>query len=233
MTTAPAADSRVPDKPKLEGLEDKWATNWAADRTYAFVRPQSREQVFSIDTPPPTVSGSLHVGGHVFSYTHADLVARYQRMTGKQVFYPMAGTTTACRPSAGCRTTSGSGVIRRSPTTPDFQPPAKPDPKRQVPISRRNFVALCLELTAVDEQAFEDLWRHVGLSVDWDHLYTTISPPDTQAVTQRAFLRNRARGEAYLSEAPTMWDVTFQTAVARPSWRLGTTRASTTSWPSR
>ena len=94
-TTPPAASATevvaqvrsVPDKPALEGLEDKWSQRWAED-TYAFVRPERRDQVFSIDTPPPTVSGSLHVG-HVFSYTHTDLIARYQRMTGKHVFYPI------------------------------------------------------------------------------------------------------------------------------------------------
>ena len=93
-------------------------------------------------------------------------------------------------------------------------PPAKPDPKKQIPISRQNFVDLCGELTHIDEQAFEAMWRQVGLSVDWNYLYTTISE-DSRRTSQRAFLRNFARGEAYLSEAPTLWDVTFQTAVAQ------------------
>ena len=78
----------VPDKPALEGLEAKWAERWKVEETYAFDRSQPRENVYSIDTPPPTVSGSLHVG-HVFSYTHTDLIARFQRMRGKAVFYPM------------------------------------------------------------------------------------------------------------------------------------------------
>ena len=78
----------VPDKPALEGLEEKWVARWRDEETYRFDRSQPRENVFSIDTPPPTVSGKLHVG-HVFSYTHTDLVARYQRMSGKAVFYPM------------------------------------------------------------------------------------------------------------------------------------------------
>lgn len=107
--------------------------------------------------------------------------------------------------------------VRCDPTVPyepAFTPPARPDPKRPVPVSRRNFVELCHQLTALDEQVFEDLWRRVGLSVDWSTLYTTISD-DSQAVAQRGFLRNVARGEAYLAEAPTLWDVTFQTAVAQ------------------
>jgi len=203
----------VPDRPVLEGLESKWSEAWKADGTYAFVRPESRAQVFSIDTPPPTVSGSLHVG-HVFSYTHTDLIARYQRMTGKHVFYPMGWDDNGLPTERRVQNYYG---VRCDPTVgydPDFTPPAKPDPKHQVAISRRNFVELCHELTAVDEQVFEDLWRHLGLSVDWETLYTTISD-EAQTVAQRAFLRNLARGEAYLAEAPTMWDVTFQTAVAQ------------------
>ena len=203
----------VPDKPVLEGLEAKWSKRWADHKTYAFTRPAAREQVFSIDTPPPTVSGSLHVG-HVFSYTHTDTIARYQRMCGKQVFYPMGWDDNGLPTERRVQNFYG---VRCDPSIPhdaDFQPPAKPDPKKQVPISRRNFVELCHELTAVDEKVFEDLWRHVGLSVDWDTLYTTISD-EAQRIAQLAFLKNHERGEAYLSEAPTMWDVTFQTAVAQ------------------
>jgi valyl-tRNA synthetase len=215
QNAAPATtpDGGVPERPVLEGLEAKWSARWREDGTYSFVRPDSREKVFSIDTPPPTVSGSLHVG-HVFSYTHTDLIARYQRMNGKHVFYPMGwddnGLPTERRVQNfyGVRCDTALGYVE------DFTPPAKPDPKRQQSISRRNFIELCHELTGVDEQAFEDLWRTLGLSVDWDQLYTTISD-ESQAVAQKAFLRNFARGEAYLSEAPTLWDITFQTAVAQ------------------
>ncbi|HMR50779.1 MAG TPA: class I tRNA ligase family protein, partial [Arachnia sp.] len=87
MTTAEHS-SALPARPALEGLEAKWGQVWDDEGTYAFTRPASRAQVFSIDTPPPTVSGSLHVG-HVFSYTHTDTIARFQRMRGKHVFYPM------------------------------------------------------------------------------------------------------------------------------------------------
>ncbi len=213
MTADATQPAGLPDKPALEGLESKWSQVWRDEKTYAFERPASREDVFSIDTPPPTVSGSLHVG-HVFSYTHTDLVARYQRMRGKQVFYPMGWDDNGLPTERRVQNYYG---VRCDPSVPfeaDFTPPAKPDPKRQAAISRANFVELCHELTAIDEQAFEDMWRQLGLSVDWDTLYTTISD-EAQAVAQRAFLRNHARGEAYLSHAPTLWDVTFHTAVAQ------------------
>lgn len=203
----------VPARASLEGLEDKWATIWKDEATFAFHRPDDRRKVFSIDTPPPTVSGSLHVG-HVFSYTHTDVIARYQRMCGKQVFYPMGWDDNGLPTERRVQNYYGVRCDPSIPYDPDFQPPAKPDPKRQVSISRRNFIELCHKLTAIDEQVFEDLWRHLGLSVDWDTLYTTISE-EAQTVAQRAFIRNLSRGEAYLSHAPTMWDVTFQTAVAQ------------------
>ena len=203
----------LPEKPVLEGLEAKWGQVWDEEGTYTFRRPDSRDEVFSIDTPPPTVSGSLHVG-HVFSYTHTDTVARYQRMRGKRVFYPMGWDDNGLPTERRVQNYYGVRCDPSIPYDPDFQPPGKPDPKRQVPISRRNFIELCHELTAVDEQAFEDLWKQLGLSVDWSTLYTTISS-ESQAVAQKAFLRNHARGEAYLSYAPTLWDVTFHTAVAQ------------------
>ena len=215
---APAGATGVPDRPALEGLEQRWLERWRTDATYAFVRPegdprQARDKVFSIDTPPPTVSGSLHVG-HVFSYTHTDLIARYRRMTGRHVFYPIGWDDNGLPTERRVQNYYGVRCDPSLPYDPDFDPPTKPDPKRQVSISRRNFVDLCHDLTHIDERTFEDLWRRVGLSVDWSSLYTTISD-DSMAVAQKAFLRNVRRGEAYMSQAPTLWDVTFQTAVAQ------------------
>ncbi len=212
-TSAPERSVVVPDKPALEGLEATWSQRWKEQETYAFDRTQPRENVYSIDTPPPTVSGSLHVG-HVFSYTHTDLVARFQRMRGKSVFYPMGWDDNGLPTERRVQNYYGVRCDPSLPYDPDFTPPAKPDPKKQVPISRPNFIALCEELVEQDEQVFEQLWRTLGLSVDWKQHYTTIGKK-AQTVSQRAFLRNFARGEAYLQEAPTLWDVTFQTAVAQ------------------
>jgi valyl-tRNA synthetase len=203
----------VPDRPALEGLEDKWAKQWEADQTYAFDRSKQRAEVYSIDTPPPTVSGTLHFGS-VCSYTQKDVVARYQRMRGKEVFYPIGWDDNGLPTERRVQNFFG---VRCDPSVPyaaDFTPPEKPDPKKQVPIGRQNFIELCERLTADDEVAFEALFRQVGLSVDWRYLYRTIGE-DCRITSQRAFLRNLARGEAYQQESPTLWDVTFQTAVAQ------------------
>jgi valyl-tRNA synthetase len=202
----------VPDKPSLDGLEQRWDAVWERERTYRFDRSKTRPVIYAIDTPPPTVSGSLHVG-HIYSYTHTDLVARYQRMRGKAVFYPMGWDDNGLPTERRVQNYYGVRCDPSLPHDPDFTPPEKPDPKRQVPIDRPSFIELCEALVQEDEQVFESLWRTLGLSCDWKESYTTIGPK-SQLVSQTAFLRNFARGEAYLADAPTMWDVTFQTAVA-------------------
>ncbi len=201
----------VPDKPVLDGLEAVWSVRWEADQVYRFDRSRPAA-VYSIDTPPPTVSGSLHVG-HIFSYTHTDIAARYHRMLGKSVFYPIGWDDNGLPTERRVQNVFGVRCDPSVPYDPAFVPPERPG-KAEVPVSRRNFIELCEQLTAMDERAFEDMWRRVGLSVDWSLLYTTISD-DARRVSQRAFLRNLARGEAYRAEAPTLWDVTFQTAVAQ------------------
>ncbi|KAB2373098.1 valine--tRNA ligase [Actinomadura montaniterrae] len=212
MTEQPRTPS-VPSKPSLDGLEDTWVRAWEDTGVYRFDRTRPRGEVYSIDTPPPTVSGSLHVG-HVFSYTHTDTVARFHRMRGRAVFYPMGWDDNGLPTERRVQNYFGVRCEPSLPYDPEFEPPAKPDPKKQVPVSRRNFIELCERLTEVDEKAFEEMWRRVGLSVDWTHLYSTIGEASRTA-SQRAFLRNLARGEAYVSEAPTLWDVTFRTAVAQ------------------
>src|SRR5246127_942638 len=203
---------RLPDKPALEGLEQKWMGRWEEAGVYRFERTRPRAEVYAIDTPPPTVSGSLHVG-HVFSYTQTDAVARYQRMRGREVFYPMGWDDNGLPTKRRVQNYFGVRCDPALPYDPDFIPPDKPG-KQQIPVSRRNFIELCKRLTATDEQAFEAMWRMLGLSVDWSMTYQTIDSR-ARAISQRAFLRNLARGEAYLSEAPTLWDVTYRTAVAQ------------------
>ena len=204
---------QVPDKPSLDGIEVKWSKIWSDQETYTFDRTKTRDQVFSIDTPPPTVSGSLHVG-HVFSYTHTDCIARYKRMRGYEVFYPMGWDDNGLPTERRVQNYFGVRCDPSLPYVPNYSPPEKPDPKKQEPISRRNFIELCEKLTVEDEVVFEELWRRMGLSIDWTQTYQTIDRK-AQRVSQLAFLRNLARGEAYQSEAPTLWDVTFRTAVAQ------------------
>lgn len=216
-TSLPAP--QVPDKVATEGLEAQWNQRWEDQGTYRFDRSRPRQEVYSIDTPPPTVSGSLHVG-HVFSYTHTDVVARFQRMLGKSVFYPMGWDDNGLPTERRVQNYFGVRVDATLPYDPNFEPPhvggegKSIKARDQVPISRRNFVELCERLTVEDEKHFEDLWRHLGLSVDWTQNYQTIGTR-ARKVAQAAFLRNLERGEAYQAEAPGLWDVTFQTAVAQ------------------
>ena len=202
----------VPEKPALEGLEDSLAARWERDGTYRFDRAKSRTEIYSIDTPPPTVSGSLHVG-HVFSFTHTDIIARFQRMRGKEVFYPMGWDDNGLPTERRVQNYYGVRCDPSLPYDPDFTAPEKPD-KQPVAVSRPNFIELCLKLTVADEKVFEDLWRYLGLSVDWSMTYTTIGR-DAQRVSQLIFLRHLAQQLAYQVEAPTLWDVDFRTAVAQ------------------
>ncbi|RKR88505.1 valyl-tRNA synthetase [Micromonospora pisi] len=215
--TAKNPRAGVPERPTLDGLEETWSRRWQEEGTYAFDRSKDRASVYAIDTPPPTVSGELHMG-HVFSYTHTDTVARFQRMRGRTVFYPMGWDDNGLPTERRVQNVYG---VRCEPALrydPDWRPPAAPVSddarKNPIPISRRNFVELCTLLTGEDELVFEALWRRLGLSVDWSLTYTTIGA-HAQATSQRAFLRNLARGEAYQAEAPTLWDVGFATAVAQ------------------
>jgi valyl-tRNA synthetase len=208
-----AGETRLPESPTLSGLEERWSQTWQEEGTYAFDRSKDRSDVYAIDTPPPTVSGPLHIG-HVFSFTHTDLVARFQRMRGKAVFYPIGWDDNGLPTERRVQNKYGVKCDPSLPYDPSFEPPGKPDPKHQVPIARRNFVELCTRQTIEDEQAYEALWRRLGLSYDWSYQYTTIGE-QARATSQRAFLRNLARGEAYSAEAPSLWDVTFGTAVAQ------------------
>jgi len=212
--------NEIPDKPALEGLEAKWGPIWESEGVYRFSSEDAeRADVYSIDTPPPTASGSLHVG-HVFSYTHTDTIARFQRMSGKRVFYPMGWDDNGLPTERRVQNYYGVRCDPSLPYVENFVPPHEGGDGKSIkaadqqPISRRNFIELCERLTVEDEQQFEDLWRTLGLSVDWTQSYRTIGE-DTLRASQLAFIRNVRRGEAYQAQAPTLWDVTFRTAVAQ------------------
>ncbi len=227
MTDAPApTNPRIPERPTLDGLEEKWMQVWKDATTYAFDRERAlslpREQVFAIDTPPPTASGSLHVG-HVFSYTHTDCMARYKRMQGFEVFYPIGWDDNGLPTERRVQNYYGVRGDATLPYLEGYEPPFTEGVDAngkaikaadQRPVSRKNFIELCDVLTVKDEVTFESLFRRLGFSLDWDISYRTIDER-SRAVAQQAFLRNYARGEAYQSEAPGLWDVTFQTAVAQ------------------
>jgi valyl-tRNA synthetase len=212
LTSLDPTRLQLPEKPALEGLEEKWQARWESEGAYRFDPSRRRAEIYSIDTPPPTVSGSLHVG-HVFSYTHTDVVARFQRMRGKDVFYPMGWDDNGLPTERRVQNYYGVRCDPSLPYDPAFRPPDSP-PKPPISISRPNFIELCNRLTVEDEKAFEQLWRRLGLSVDWSMTYATIGTR-AQRVSQVAFLRLLRRGLAYQVEAPTLWDVDFRTAVAQ------------------
>jgi valyl-tRNA synthetase len=206
--------TQLPEKPTIDGLEAKWRARWESDGTFRFDRTKSRAEVFSIDTPPPTVSGSLHPG-HVFSYTHTDLVARYQRMRGKEVFYPMGWDDNGLNVERRVQLMTGTIVDPSLPYDPTFVRPEKVDPKaRPVPVSRPNFIELCEAVVPELEASYHELWATLGLSVDWEHTYTTIGEKAVRT-SQRGFLRLVRRDLAYRSESPTLWDVDMRTSVAQ------------------
>jgi valyl-tRNA synthetase len=195
--------------------EAKWESLWTESGLYTYDE-SSEARRYVIDTPPPTVSGSLHVG-HVFSYTQTDVLARFQRMRGNNVFYPMGwddnGLPTERRVQNYYHVRCEPGV----PYEPDLEltmadKAARKEPARR--ISRANFIELCLALTAEDEQAFKGLWQRLGLSIDWALEYSTISAR-SRRMAQWSFLDLHRRGHVYQVEAPTLWDVDFRTAVAQ------------------
>ena len=222
MTTTPASPRAIPERPTLDGLEEKWGVVWQQQGTFAFDRARAlslpRDRSFAIDTPPPTASGSLHMG-HVFSFTHTDCIARYQRMLGREVFYPIGWDDNGLPTEKRVQNFYGVRGDATLPYVEGYEPPHRGTARSiksadEQPISRRNFLELCEERTIEDEKSFESTFRRLGLSFDWDQTYRTIDDR-SRATCQWAFIRNVQRGEAYQSEAPGLWDVTFQTAVAQ------------------
>lgn len=211
--------NEIPKKYNPLTLEKKWADKWEEDQVYAFNPEASQgdssrdDNIFAVDTPPPTVSGSLHVG-HVFSYTHTDLIARYQRMQGKNVLYPMGWDDNGLPTERRVQNKFAITCNPELPYSEEFKPVEAPKKARAVEVSRQNFIEACGVLTEEDEKAFEDLWRSLGLSVDWNKQYATIGTL-ARRVSQYSFLDLVEKGFVYQTESPTMWDVDFKTALAQ------------------
>lgn len=196
----------------LPEIEAKWRAEWERSGIYHFDPSRGREETFVVDTPPPTVSGSLHIG-HVFSYTHTDLMARYRRMQGDNIFYPMGWDDNGLPTE---RRVQNVFNVRCDPTLP-YDPSLDLEFGREgdtLIVSRRNFIELCDRVVTEDERSFMDLWQRLGLSIDWSQTYATIDER-SRFVSQLSFLNLVEKGEAELREAPTMWDVDFQSAVAQ------------------
>ncbi|MDA1256253.1 MAG: valine--tRNA ligase [Chloroflexi bacterium] len=211
--------SALPNRFEPEEAEPRWRAHWDELGIHRYDPSRPREETFVVDTPPPTASGSLHVG-HVFSYTHQDLIVRYQRMRGRNIFYPMGWDDNGLPTERRVQNVFNVRSDPYMPFDPDLavdrvDPKTKPrDLPRPTVISRRNFIDLCHIVTAEDEVAFKGLWEMLGLSVDWNEEYATIDHR-SRAMAQRSFLDLYEKGHIYQVEAPTMWDVDFATAVAQ------------------
>jgi valyl-tRNA synthetase len=195
-------------------IENRCVKFWEDAGVYKFNRDGDPADTFSIDTPPPTVSGALHMG-HVMGYAQTDFIARFQRMMGKNVFFPIGWDDNGLPTE---RRVQNYFSIKCDPSMaydPDFSPQHKPskDAEAKQPVSRQNFIQACRELIEMDEQVFENIWRQLGYSYDWSACYSTISDASIR-IAQDAFINFYDRGDAKSIDAPTMWDTSFQTAVA-------------------
>lgn len=206
--------NELPKKYNHNESEQKWQDAWETQGVYLWDKEASREHTFSIDTPPPTVSGSLHIG-HVFSYTQTDIIARYQRMIGKSVFYPMGWDDNGLPTERRVQNVYGITCNPALPYNAAWSPTERSLKRHEYEdVSRRNFIEACSILTKKDEEAFESVWRRLGLSIDWNLQYATINDHCRQ-LSQASFLDLVKKGYAYHVESPTMWDIDFQSAVAQ------------------
>jgi valyl-tRNA synthetase len=205
--------ANLPDTFDTRSVEAELIAAWQREAVYAWDPERPREDTFVVDTPPPTVSGSLHVG-HVFSYTQPDIIVRYQRMRGRNIYYPMGwddnGLPTERRVQRyfHVRVDLGAPNAEIAAPTPDelHAPPRR--------VSRPTFIELCHRVTREDERAFQELFTRLALSVDWCETYATIDDT-SRRLAQLSFCELLERGEIYSADAPTLWDIDFQTAIAQ------------------
>jgi valyl-tRNA synthetase len=208
----PAPTPELPKKYKSNDIENRWCAHWNETGVYAWDPSRGRDETFVVDTPPPTVSGSLHVG-HLFSYSHQDFIVRYQRMCGKNIFFPIGWDDNGLPTERRVQNMYNVKCEPHVHYDPDFKAErgGKGTPE---PISRRNFIELCDVVTKEDEEAFRHLWTRLGLSYDWDQEYATIDE-HCRRTSQASFLDLHDKDEVYQADQPVMWDVDFQTAIAQ------------------
>ena len=206
----------IPRHFEADKAEVDWHQSWQEAGIYRYDASVPRDKTFVVDTPPPTVSGSLHIG-HVFSYAHTDFVVRYQRMTGKNTYYPMGWDDNGLPTE---RRVQNYYHIQCDPTQPyeenlTLEPASAKERKKPARMmSRENFIEACHMLLEEDEKAFLDLWQRTGLSIDWNEQYATIDD-QSRLTAQASFLDLYAKGHIYNNDAPSMWDMDFGTAVAQ------------------
>lgn len=172
--------------------EKKWQRMWQEQKIYAWNKEESRANTFVVDTPPPTVSGQLHIG-HVYSYAQADFVVRFQRMIGKNIFYPIGF--------------DDNGL-------PTERLVEKQKQVKANQMDRGQFIEICKEVVAIEEAKFRELFNQIALSVDWSLEYQTISPL-SRKISQMSFLDLVNKDEVYRDEQPILWDPVDQTALAQ------------------
>jgi len=206
----------LPKHFETAAAEQRLDEGWQKSGIYHYDETRPRGETFVVDTPPPTVSGSLHMG-HVFSYTQADVVVRFWRMRGKNIFYPMGWDDNGLPTERRVQNFYHVRCEAHVGYEPGLKLPEATEPQRKERprlVSRKNFIELCHELTHHDELVFQNLFRRLALSVDWRQTYATIDD-HCRRTAQLSFLDLIEKGLAYQTWAPTMWDVDFQTAVAQ------------------
>ena len=183
----------LPKKYKFKEIEDKWKAYWDESKVYVSeFKKEEDEEIFSVDTPPPTVSGKMHMG-HAFSYAQGDFIVRYHRMNGKKIFYPFG--------------TDDNGL----PTEHLIEKTKKVNSRS---MTRPEFVKLCHETIKEIKPEFVKAWVDLGVSADYENSYSTINEESTR-VSQKSFLDLYKKGYVYKKETPTTWCVKCQTAIAQ------------------
>jgi valyl-tRNA synthetase len=204
--------NRIPEKYDFAESEKRRMADWEQWGIYRWDPSRGREETFAVDTPPPTVSGSLHVGS-AFGYIQQDVIVRQRRMLGMNIFYPMGWDDNGLPTERRVQNYFNVRCNARLPYVKGFEPRnEKKSPPEEV--NRDNFIELCHRVTGEDEKAFKALWQHLGLSVDWGLEYATIDD-HCRKTSQLSFLKLFRDGHVYSAFAPHLWDVDFQTAVSQ------------------